>query len=141
LPWGMFGENLTTEGEGLFEDSVFVGDRFQIGEAEVVATQPRMPCYKLGLKFQRPDMIKRFLASRLTGVYFAVVREGMIGAGDSVQLVSRQQSDVRVSDITRLYAFDKNDTRSLRLAIELEWLPDGWKEHFRKQMDSAKSGS
>src|SRR4051794_30148819 len=79
LPWGMFGENLTTE--GLFEDSVFVGDRFQIGEAEGVVTQPRLPCYKLGIKFGRADMVKRFLGSRRTGFYLAVAREGMVAAG------------------------------------------------------------
>jgi MOSC domain-containing protein YiiM len=139
LPWGMFGENLTTE--GLSEDSVFVGDRFQIGEAEGVVTQPRMPCYKLGIKFGRADMVKRFLTSRRTGFYFAVTREGMVGAGDCIQLVSRDQKEIRVSDITRLYAFEKNDTQGLGLVIELKWLPDSWKEHFRKQLDSTKSRS
>ena len=79
LPYGMFGENLTTE--GLLEKDVNVGDRFRIGEAELVVRQPRMPCYKLGLKFQRADMVKRFLTSRRSGFYFAVLREGEVQAG------------------------------------------------------------
>src|SRR6266480_681018 len=72
LPWGMFGENFTTE--GLLEEAVYIGDKFRIGETEVMVTEPRMPCYKLGIKFGRADIIKRFLASRRTGFYFAVVR-------------------------------------------------------------------
>jgi Uncharacterized protein conserved in bacteria len=85
LPWGMFGENFTTE--GLLENAVYIGDRFRIGETEVMVTEPRMPCYKLGIKFGRADIIKRFLASRRTGFYVAVTREGMVGAGDAVELV------------------------------------------------------
>jgi len=86
LPWGMFGENLTTE--GLREDTQ-IGDRFRIGSAEVMATQPRLPCYKLGLRFGRDDIVKRFLASGLTGFYFKVVVEGDVGAGDSIVPVGR----------------------------------------------------
>src|SRR5438270_6934656 len=87
LPWGMFGENFTTE--GLLEETVYIGDRFRIGDAEVVVTEPRMPCYKLGIKFGRADMIKRFLTSRLTGFYFAVARGGMVSAGDPIELIHR----------------------------------------------------
>jgi MOSC domain-containing protein YiiM len=112
LPWGMFGENFTTE--GLREEAVFIGDRFRIGETEVMATEPRMPCYKLGIKFGRDDIIKRFLASRRTGFYFAVVREGMVGAGDAVELIGQAQQDITVADITRLYAFERNDLKTLR---------------------------
>src|SRR6266478_2351379 len=80
LPWGMFGENLTTE--GLQEDTLQIGDRFRIGSTEVVVTQPRMPCFKLGLRFGRDDMVKRFLASFRTGFYFSVAAEGEVAAGD-----------------------------------------------------------
>src|SRR4029077_11440943 len=104
LPSGMFGENFTTE--GLLEDAVYIGDRFRIGKTEVMVTEPRMPCYKLGIRFGRADIIKRFLASRRTGFYFAVMGEGMVGAGDAVELVGHEQQDISVADITRLYAFD-----------------------------------
>jgi MOSC domain-containing protein YiiM len=133
LPWGMFGENFTTE--GLLEEDVYIGDRFRIGETEVMVTEPRMPCYKLGIKFGRADIIKRFLASRRTGFYFAVVREGMVGAGDAAELIGREQQAISVADITRLYAFEKNDLKSLRRAIEVEALPDNWKGYFQHQLE------
>jgi len=136
LPWGMFGENLTTE--GLIEDMVFIGDRFRIGDAEVVATQPRMPCYKLGLRFKRPEMVKRFLASRRTGFLFSVEREGIIGAGDRIDLIHREQELIRVLDITRLYAFEKTDREGLQRAIETERLPESWKSHFQHQLEQIK---
>jgi MOSC domain-containing protein YiiM len=133
LPWGMFGENLTTE--GLLEDALYIGDRFRIGEAEVMATEPRMPCYKLGIKFGRADIIKRFLASRRTGFYFAVAREGMVSAGDTLELIAREQQNVSVADITRLYAFEKDDLKGLRRAVEVEALPENWKGYFRHQIE------
>ncbi|MEY2538204.1 MAG: hypothetical protein QOG67_1944 [Verrucomicrobiota bacterium] len=137
LPWGMFGENLTTE--GLAEDAVYIGDRFEIGDAEVVVTQPRMPCYKLGIKFGNPEIMKRFLASRRTGLYFAVVREGTVGAGDTVKLVRREQQQISVWDITRLYAFDKEDIDAKRRAIKVAALPESWKSYFKHQIAKAES--
>jgi MOSC domain-containing protein YiiM len=133
LPFGMFGENFTTE--GLLEDAVYIGDRFRIGEAEVMVTEPRMPCYKLGLKFGRADIIKRFLASRRTGFYFAVVREGMVGAGNALKLIGQEQQEISVADITRLYAFEKDDVKSLRRAIEVAALPESWKGYFRHRLE------
>jgi MOSC domain-containing protein YiiM len=137
LPWGMFGENFTTE--GLLEETVYIGDKFRIGETEVMVTEPRMPCYKLGIKFDRTDIIKRFLASRRTGFYFAVAREGMVSAGNPVELIGREQHEIRVADITRLYAFEKDDLKSLRRAIEVEALPENWKGYFRHQLDKQTS--
>src|SRR6266568_4508294 len=131
--------NLVTTGifttEGLLEEAVYIGDRFRIGETEVMVTEPRMPCYKLGIKFGRADIIKRFLASRRTGFYFAVVRGGMVGAGDAVELIGREQQEISVADITRLYAFEKNDLESLRRAVEVEALPENWKGYFRHQIE------
>ena len=137
LPWGMFGENFTTE--GLLEEGVYIGDRFRIGEVEVMVTEPRMPCYKLGLKFGRADIIKRFLASRRSGFYFAVVRVGMVIVGDSIELIGREQQDISVADITRLYAFERNDVKALRRAIEVEALPESWKGYFQHQLDKQLS--
>ena len=129
----MFGENFTTE--GLFEETVYIGDRFRIGDAEVIVTEPRMPCYKLGIKFGRADMIKRFLASRRTGFYFAVAREGAVGAGDAIELIRQEQQETSVGDITRLYVFEKNDLKGLRQAIGIEWLPRSWKGYFQHQLE------
>ena len=94
LPWGMFGENFTIE--GLLEERAYIGDRFRIGDAEVIVTEPRMPCYKLGIKFGRVDIIKRFLASQRTGFYFSVAREGMVGAGDALEFIERDQQGISV---------------------------------------------
>jgi len=137
LSWGMFGENFTTE--GLLEETVYIGDRFQIGDAQVVATEPRMPCYKLGIKFGRVDIIKRFLVSRRTGFYFAVAREGTVSAGDAIEFIGRDQQEISVADIIRLYAFEKNDLEGLRRAIGVETLPESWKGYFQHQLEKQPS--
>lgn len=139
LPWGVFGENFTTE--GLLEDALYIGDRFRIGEAEVIVTQPRLPCYKLGVKFGHADMVKKFLSSRRTGFYLAVLREGMIKAGDAFELVDRDAEHVTVADITRLYAFERDDLVTLRRAVEVEALPESWRSYFEHQIKSRKTTS
>jgi MOSC domain-containing protein YiiM len=100
LPLGAFGENLTVDGLPLEQD-IAVGDRFRIGSAELVVTQPRLPCYKLGLRFGRRDMVKRFLASSRTGYYLAVDAEGYVGAGDRVETLARHPASIPVAEITR----------------------------------------
>ncbi len=135
LPWGMFGENFTTE--GLNESTINIGDRFGIGSAQVMVTEPRMPCYKLGIKFGRSDILRRFLASGRTGFYFSVQREGEVEAGDEVELIQRDENNVTVADITRLYARDKGDKDGMRRAIALEALPESWREYFRRQLVKA----
>jgi MOSC domain-containing protein YiiM len=132
LPYGMFGENFTTE--GLSEDAVNVGDRFRIGQAELMATEPRLPCYKLGIKFGRSDIIRKFLQSHRTGFYFAVLKEGKVKAGDELELISRDANNITVSDITRLYAFEKDDLATLRRAVKLEALSESWREYFEHQI-------
>lgn len=132
LPWGIFGENLTTE--GLHESAVHIGDRFRFGTAELVVTQPRVPCYKLGIRFGKPEMIKRFLESRRTGFYFAVTQEGHIDSGDPVEIVARDKSSLTVADIIRAYAFERDDRETLQRAVELEALPESWRNHFQEQL-------
>jgi MOSC domain-containing protein YiiM len=132
LPYGMFGENFTTE--GMLEEAVHVGDRFRVRDAELMVTEPRLPCYKLGIKFGRADIIKKFLQSRRTGFYFAVLKEGEVKAGDEIELLSRDNNDIAISDITRLYAFEKDDLETLRRAVKLEALSMNWREYFQKQI-------
>ncbi len=132
LPWGMFGENLTTE--GLNEDMVNIGDHFRIGSAEVVAAQPRTPCYKLGVKFGRMDIVGRFLTSGRPGIYFKVVLEGEVEAGDPIELISKDENDITVKDIVRLYVKDKKDVESMQRAIRVNDLALEWKNHFREQI-------
>jgi len=133
LPWGVFGENFTTT--GLFETEVNIGDKFRVGQAELMVTQPRMPCYKLGIRFGRADIIKRFLVSERSGFYLSVAKEGEVGAGDEFQLLEKNESGVRVVDVTRLYGSDKANVDLLRRAIATEALPDSWREYFRKRLE------
>ena len=133
LPWGMFGENLTTM--GLLEDSVHIGDQFRIGSAQVMVTEPRMPCFKLGIKFGRSDIIKRFMASGRTGFYFAVVQEGEVGAGDAIVLTGRDAHRVTVADVTGLYAQRESDPELLRRAVRVAALPEKWRAHFQQQIE------
>jgi len=140
LPMGMFGENFTTD--GLLEQSVHLGDEFSVGSAEVVVTQPRMPCYKLGVKFQSDDLVRRFLASGRTGFYLAVTREGEVGAGDVIKVISRDDNAVPISEITRLYIakrYDEGDVVSVRRAIRVAALPESWKGYFRERLESARA--
>jgi MOSC domain-containing protein YiiM len=132
LPWGFFGENFTTE--GLSETSVKVGDKFRIGEAIVIATQPRLPCFKLGIRFGRTDIIKRFLQSRRTGFYFAVLQEGEVGPGDEIQLIEADKHNITIHDITQLYISEKDNMELLGRALEVEALPESWRNHFRKRL-------
>lgn len=133
LPWGMFGENFSTV--GLRETEVNIGDKFRVGSAEVMVTQPRMPCYKLGIRFGRSDIIRRFLASERTGFYLSVLKEGEVGAGDEFELIGRDQHYVRVSDITRLYAREKHNAELLRRALQVEALPESWHQYFRDRLE------
>lgn len=133
LPYGMFGENFTTV--GLLEATTNIGDRFRIGGTEMVVTEPRMPCYKLGLKFGRADVVKRFLASRRTGLYFAVLRGGPVEAGDAIEPLSRDENGVSVADITRLYAFDRLDLKMLRRVVRVEALSETWRSYFRRELE------
>ncbi len=131
LPWGMFGENLTIEG---LDESIHIGDHFQVGTAHLMVTQPRMPCYKLGIKFRRDDILKRFLRSGLTGFYFAVLKEGEVAAGDSIRLLHRDEHQVQVADITRLYRDDKHNIDLLRRALAVEALAESWRDYFLERL-------
>ena len=132
LPWGMFGENFTTEG---LDESMTIGDELRVGSARVMITEPRLPCYKLALKFGRNDIIKRFLVSGRTGFYFAVLEEGEVEAGDPITVVKKDSAGVRIADITRLYSSDKTNVELLRRAIALEALPVSWREYFEERLE------
>ncbi len=134
LPWGMFGENFTTD--GMPEDETNIGDTFRIGSALVMVTQPRMPCYKLGLKFERDDMLKRFLNSLKSGFYFSVLEEGEVAAGDEIKLVARDRNNITVEDITKLYSTEKGNDVLKRRAIEVAALPESWRHYFSKQLSN-----
>jgi MOSC domain-containing protein YiiM len=132
LPWGMFGENFTIE--GLLEEAVHIGDRFHIGSGAMMVTQPRIPCYKLAAKFGREDIIKRFLASGRSGFYLKVVQEGEVGAGDRIEPMSRDGDAITVADVARLYNGQSDDRDLLQRAVQLEALPERWRDRFQQRL-------
>lgn len=132
LPWGAFGENLTTE--GLLEDEVWIGDRYRIGTVELVVTQPRMPCYKLAIRFGQTEMVRRFLESRRSGFYFAVEREGEVGPGDAIERLARDKRRLSIADVVALYAKDSANQPLLENASNHPSLPAAWREYFRKRL-------
>ena len=134
LPWGMFGENLTTE--GLSEQEIHIGDKFQIGEAIVTVTQPRTPCYKLALKFQRDDMLKRMLTNGRSGFYFAVVEQGVVQAGDAIERIHEDPEGISVAEINTLYRDGGKNANLLRRAANLEALPENWRDYLREELKS-----
>ena len=133
LMWGMFGENFTTE--GLMEDAVNIGDQFQIGSAKLIATQHRMPCYKLGVRFGRMDVIRRFMASGRPGIYFKVLKEGEVEASDKIKIIRKDENNVTVKDIVRLYVRDDEDIETMRRATKIESLPEGWRYEFEQKIE------
>lgn len=131
-PWGMFGENLTIA--GLRDDAISIGDELQVGSARLLVTQPRMPCYKLALKFGRDDILKRMFQSGFTGFYCAVLEEGDVADGDPVTALRSNERAVRVLDIVRLEGPDYYDMDLLRRAVELDALPQSWREDLAKRL-------
>ena len=128
---GHFGENLTIE--GLLEEDVHIGDRLKIGSAELVVTQPRLPCYKLGIRFGRADMVKRFLASRRTGFYLSVAVEGDVGAGDTIEILDRHPAAISIPELLRMYLKEDVAPERLRQVIAIPALSDSWRSELRKQ--------
>jgi len=139
LECGMFGENLTTE--GLEEESIHIGDVFQLGTAQLVVTEPRMPCFKLTIRFEREDIVKRFLQSQRSGLYFGVMQEGTVQAGDRFELLSTDSQRLKVADIARLYTTDKGNTELLTKAVATSALPEKWREYFNHRLEKIKATS
>ena len=134
---GILGENLTTQ--GLLDDDVAVGDRFRVGTAELVVTQPRLPCFKLGIKMGRDEFVTEFLERGLYGFYLAVLREGEVEegeveAGDPIIELERDPHRFGVTEVARLYLDGRDDAEGMRRAVEVDVLPDSWRNYFRKRL-------
>ena len=139
LPWGMFGENFTTE--GLLEDEVNIGDTLKIGSAKLMVTQPRMPCYKLGVRFGRMDIVRRFMASGRPGIYFKVSKEGEVKTGNKVKIIRRDKNNVTVRDIVRMYVGGHRDIEVMRRAVKIGALPEGWKYEFQQKINELEKNN
>ena len=136
MDWGMFGENFTTE--GLLEDQTNIGDEYQIGTAKFAVTQPRMPCFKLGIKFGRGDIIKKLFANAKCGIYFKVLEEGEVGSGDEIKLVRRDENNVTIHEVMKAYGTEQNHKEMLERALKINALPIGWREHYQKVLQSSQ---
>jgi MOSC domain-containing protein YiiM len=132
--WGMFGENFTTE--GLLEENAFIGDQFRLGGATVQVVQPRQPCYKLAIRFARPDMVKRFHQSLRSGVYFSVVEEGMVDVGDTFERIHEDERRISIADVNRAYAAPEENLALLKRIVDLEALPQGLHDEFAEVLAS-----
>jgi len=130
LPWGAFGENLTLS--GLTEETAFIGDQFRVGSAVLQITQPRMPCFKLGIRFQRSDMVKRFWRSGYAGIYFAITEEGALETGDELELVHRDAGGVSLADVVRLYKGQTDDEQLFERMLRAP-LRGSWKQEIRER--------
>lgn len=128
LPFGMFGENLTTE--GISEDEVSIGDQFRVGSALLQITQPRMPCFKLGIRFGLATMVKRFWQSGRSGIYFSVLEEGDVAAGDAIARIAAGPEQITVGEVVRLYRGDETSpellARALRSPLAGSWKQELW---------------
>jgi len=131
-PWGIFGENLSTE--GLMEDRVCIGDQFRVGTARLIVTQPRMPCFKLGIRFEDPRIIERFLESRRSGIYFAVVDEGEVAAGDRIELLSEDPNRMSIVELLNLVLDLAPSEAQLRRALSIPALAECWREDFMSRL-------
>jgi MOSC domain-containing protein YiiM len=141
LAWGGFGENLTTE--GLTERDVCVGDCLRIGDAEFVVTQPRLPCFKLGIRRNRADIIKRFQQSGRSGFYLSVRREGVVQEGDPIEFVARDERSLSIAATVQLfYTHDAQelDPELLRMAATHPELTPSWREDFSQRLDKHAHG-
>ncbi len=134
---GNFGENLTVTGAS--EESIHIGDTLQIGTARFTVTQPRTPCYKLGVRFDREDMTRRFYESRRFGFYLRVLREGTLQAGDAITVVSRDPNSVSVADVIRLFTGDSRDRALLERALKIGSLPAGWRDALRERLTGRRA--
>ena len=132
LDWGAFGENLTTQ--GLLETQVSIGDRYRVGSAVVMVRTPRLPCFKLAAKFQRDDIIERFVRSGRSGFYFSVIEEGEVGAGDDFEFLGREASTLTIAEMFRLYSSPSADLESLQQAVQVKLLPESWRERFQARI-------
>jgi ferredoxin-NADP reductase/MOSC domain-containing protein YiiM len=130
LDYGQFGENFTVD--GLPDDEVCIGDRYRIGEAEFEVTQPRVTCYRIGLRLGEPEMAALLVSHHRPGFYMRVIREGHVQAGDEIVKTRTGPGAVTVTDTDALLYLPHKDPAKLRLALTVSALSPGWQESLRE---------
>lgn len=138
LAYGQFGENLTVE--GLHDPDVRLGDVFRVGTAVLQATQPRLPCFKLGAKMGDTRFIRQFMDSRRLGVYLRVLQEGELTVGDEFKLEERSSTELSIPDLIDLWYVDRDDVERAAVAICSDALPPAWREGFEERLQQARGG-
>jgi len=136
LPYGAFGENFTVA--GMLETDICIGDMFEIGGALLQVSQPRRPCYKLGVRHDKPDFALLVQNTGYTGFYFRVLKEGTVAGGQRLKLVERHPAAITVAETNRLKYHDKHDYAGIRALVEIEALAEGWRESFRQRLLAGK---
>ena len=139
LTYGQFGENLTVE--GLLEETVHIGDVFRVGEALVEVSQPRVPCFKLGIKMGNARIVKPFLASERVGFYVRVLEEGEVGAGDAIERTKVGEGQMTVKEIVHLRHFDNINVAAAEKAASLPALTPSWRDSFEEIVVKAHGGN
>lgn len=139
LTYGKFGENLTVE--GMLEETVHIGDVFRVGEALVEVSQPRVPCFKLGIKMRNPRIVKPFLESKRVGFYVRVLEEGEVGAGDAIERTKVGEGQMTVKEIVHLRHFDTANTEAAEKAANLPALTPSWRDSFMEILVKAQEDS
>ena len=128
LELSAFGENLTTA--GIDVSGALIGERWEIGTALLEVSEPRAPCWKLGVKMGDPEFPRKFTKAGRPGAYLRIVREGALAAGNAIRLVARPRHGVRVGDVFRIYTRERGDAGRL---LEVPELSENWKEWARRQ--------
>lgn len=133
LEWeyGMFGENITVE--GLNEEEIQIGDIFYLGDCRVRVTQPRQPCFKLGLRFGSQTIVKAFSQAPFPGVYVSVIEEGAVKIGDNFSLSERLHDTIGLLDVYELIYTKTPNQEALDFALDFQFLPENVKETLRKR--------
>jgi ferredoxin-NADP reductase/MOSC domain-containing protein YiiM len=138
LSYGMFGENLTVD--GLPDDEVCIGDRYRIGEAEFEVTQPRVTCYRVGLRLGEPQMAALLVSHHRPGFYMRVISEGHIEAGDDIVKTRTGPGALSVTDTDALLYLPGRDNAKLRVALQIPALSPGWQGSFRDLLAGTEDG-
>ena len=132
---GQFGENFTVE--GMLEADVHIGDILQLGSVALEVTQPRVPCFKLGLRMGSDTFPNRFLRSGLVGFYLRVLQEGEVDVGMTIKRIRTRNRSMSIRDIHQAMHFDRNDTAAAQAALDIQALAPGWRRRFEQRLLAA----
>ena len=134
---GSFGENFTVT--GLADDEVCIGDRYRIGDAEFEVTQPRVTCFRVGLRLNQPEMPNLLVSQHRPGFYFRVITEGRVRAGDDIVLTRRGRHELSVADVDALLYLPDRDAELLRKAVDVPALSPGWQQSFHDMLEARRA--